>query len=338
MDNNLPVVSVLMSTYNGEAFIREQIDSILNQKGVTVQLMIRDDGSADNTISICREYTEKNENVSFLEGTNLGVGGSFLELLKRAPRAGYYAYADQDDIWLEDKLARAVEVIQAVNAQEIPNEARRGYPILFANDNKGFSNETGSFPILYGGNQILVDKDGEGEQIRFCSAPPLNLYSSITNNNVYGCTMVMNEALRAVCCGGQLPDELVLKRKNHDAWTLYVAYCVGVFVFDLESKMLYRQHEAQVVGVKKVSRLKKPFVKAKRLFAKKNKGLRSQVAKDLLRNYSEQMNSEVRRHLEVLANAKSFSGVRALMKDDVLMQGFTESRIKVFIRGLLKWI
>ena len=160
----------------------------------------------------------------------------------------------------------------------------------------------------------------------------------ITNNNVYGCTMVMNEALRAVCCGGQLPDELVLKRKNHDAWTLYVAYCVGVFVFDLESKMLYRQHEAQVVGVKKVSRLKKPFVKAKRLFAKKNKGLRSQVAKDLLRNYSEQMNSEVRRHLEVLANAKSFSGVRALMKDDVLMQGFTESRIKVFIRGLLKWI
>lgn len=107
-----PTVSVLMSTYNGAKYIREQIDSILNQKDVNVELLIRDDGSSDNTAEICKEYQKKNTNIRFYQGENIGVGKSFMELLKKAPEADYYSFSDQDDVWLEDKLSRAVKMIK----------------------------------------------------------------------------------------------------------------------------------------------------------------------------------------------------------------------------------
>ena len=73
-------IAVLMSTYNGQKYIREQIDCILSQKDVDVQLFIRDDGSSDDTVSIVKEYTEKYPNVHFYQGENLGVGSSFMDL------------------------------------------------------------------------------------------------------------------------------------------------------------------------------------------------------------------------------------------------------------------
>lgn len=90
-------VIVLMSTYNGERHLVEQIESILNQEGVDVRLMIRDDGSNDKTVEIARKYTD-----DVVVGDNIGFRYSFLELIKNAPEAEYYALADQDDIWLPE--------------------------------------------------------------------------------------------------------------------------------------------------------------------------------------------------------------------------------------------
>lgn len=79
-------VAVLMSTYNGEKYLKEQIDSILAQKDVDVTLFIRDDGSSDNTIGICKEYVEKHKNIVLKTGENIGVGNSFMQLVYYSSR------------------------------------------------------------------------------------------------------------------------------------------------------------------------------------------------------------------------------------------------------------
>lgn len=100
-------VAVIMSTYNGEEFVREQLDSILNQTYKNVEIIVRDDGSKDGTVKIVKEYQKRNKNITLYEGENLGFIKSFFELLKLA-EADYYSYADQDDIWIENKIELAV--------------------------------------------------------------------------------------------------------------------------------------------------------------------------------------------------------------------------------------
>ena len=105
-------VTVAMSTYNGERYLREQIDSILNQKNVDIVLFVRDDGSKDATLDILGEYSAKYDNVLFSAGNNLGIGKSFYEALRLAPESDYYAFSDQDDVWLQDKVASGVKALE----------------------------------------------------------------------------------------------------------------------------------------------------------------------------------------------------------------------------------
>ena len=123
-------VAVVMSTYNGQRFLRKQIDSIMNQKRIAVSLYIRDDGSKDNTVSIIKKYKENN--IHLIKGQNVGVGNSFMNCLYSAPRNfDYYCFADQDDIWDEDKISTAIDKIKDV-----------------------------MHPALYCSNQRLVDAEG----------------------------------------------------------------------------------------------------------------------------------------------------------------------------------
>ena len=115
LDNSVENVAVIMSTYNGERYIREQIESILNQKKVSVLLFIRDDGSKDNTRKIIKEYCTNYRNVIWideLKKENLGVRDSFLRSLtfvyKNYPDIHYFSFSDQDDYWMEDKLFEGV--------------------------------------------------------------------------------------------------------------------------------------------------------------------------------------------------------------------------------------
>ena len=104
-----------MSTYNGEKYIRMQLDSILGQTYENLCLLIRDDGSTDRTVSILEEYAKRDNRITYYTGKNIGVIQSFLELLRNSSEeAGYYAFADQDDVWLPEKIGRAVEKIEAV--------------------------------------------------------------------------------------------------------------------------------------------------------------------------------------------------------------------------------
>ena len=92
-------VAVMMSTYNGELYIEEQIESILQQPGVDVFLYIRDDGSSDGTLRILQKYSSTDK-VHIQYGKHIGIGNSFMELLWSLPDTyDYYSFSDQDDIW-----------------------------------------------------------------------------------------------------------------------------------------------------------------------------------------------------------------------------------------------
>ena len=114
MCKNQPKVAVMMASYNGEKYIGCQIDSILNQTYDNIELYVRDDGSTDGTRDILADYAAKHANVHVILGEkNLGYPGCFYALTDRTDiEADYYAFSDQDDMWYEDKIARAVEVLE----------------------------------------------------------------------------------------------------------------------------------------------------------------------------------------------------------------------------------
>lgn len=101
-------IQILMSTYNGSRYIRTQLDSIIAQNIVNKELLIRDDGSTDDTVAIIEEYQRKYSWICYYKEKNVGVQKSFFDLLKQADSsADYIAFADQDDEWLPDKLKRS---------------------------------------------------------------------------------------------------------------------------------------------------------------------------------------------------------------------------------------
>ena len=116
MKTTNPSILVLMSTYNGELYLPEQIESIMQQKDVNVSLLIRDDGSKDNTENIVKQFQGKYPNrIDFYRGKNLGPAKSYLDLIKTAKKYEYYAFADQDDYWEKEKLNRAISKIKDAN-------------------------------------------------------------------------------------------------------------------------------------------------------------------------------------------------------------------------------
>lgn len=333
----VPRVCVLMSTFNGERYIEEQIDSILNQKGVEITLLIRDDGSSDNTLQICQRYGIRN-NVFIYEGDNIGVGRSFIDLLKNAPENDYYAFADQDDVWLADKMISAIRCIKEVEGSDLSAFMKKGYPITRDMISNVHKSNSANIPILYGSNQMIVDKKLNSVGERFSGVPVCDLFSSITRNKIYGCTMVMNRALQNRCKTIELPSNQILKKKNHDAWVLYVAFITGVFIYDKECKILYRQHELQVVGVRKITGIGKIKDKIKRFKSQDNKGIRQLLAEYLLICFGDQMDINVKKHMSILRDVYTRGGLIKLVKDKELVSSFGENRAVVMIRGIMKWI
>lgn len=225
----MSLVAVLMSTYNGEKYLREQLDSILSQQDVEVSLFIRDDGSRDGTVEILEEYVKGHRNIHLIKGENMGVGNSFMSVLKSAKReADYFAFADQDDIWMPLKLREAVLTL----------------------DGK-------TVPCCYCSNQTLVDKTGAYMRDRHSDPIDTGYMQILCNNEVTGCTMVWNRQLQGLLMDERrFPSADVLKKRIHDVWVAMVASVVGELYYDQRSFIQYRQHENNVVGVRKSSLLR----------------------------------------------------------------------------------
>lgn len=165
---NTKSVQVVMSTYNGEKYLKEQIDSILSQEGVDVRLYIRDDGSSDRTTDILASYQE-HKNVKIEKGNNLGFAKSFLTALDECDEADYYAFSDQDDVWEKDKLSTAIEILEE---------------------------ESQSTPLLYCSALQRVDENLNPLHVQSYHGLRINLPSMLTRGRLAGCTFVFNNTLR----------------------------------------------------------------------------------------------------------------------------------------------
>lgn len=207
-------VCVLLSTYNGEHFLKEQLESLFCQKEVNVDIFIRDDGSKDRTSNLLDDY-KKCGVLTWYTGENLGPAKSFLDLVKNAPDSEYYAFCDQDDVWLPSKLSVALTYLD----------------------------DTG--PSLYLSNYQMVDAALNKVDTPL-NRPQISFPLSLISNCATGCTMVFNKKLLEVL-RSYIPDKLMM----HDSWTLKTCLAVGGNVyFDENSYILYRQHSANVVGGK----------------------------------------------------------------------------------------
>lgn len=268
MDNKATVV-VLMSTYNGEAHLEDQIKSILDQEGVNVRLIIRDDGSKDNTVSIARKYTDE-----IIEGENLGYRYSFLELIKNAPEADYYALSDQDDIWLPDKLITAVKSLQ--NREEICSNSK---------------------PALYLCNRmdLINGEHYEAKELRGYREFPFNAFNN--GNHIQGCTMVMNRKLRAFL-SSYMPYGLIVE---HDVWIYQVCKSLdGVIIYNSKPFILYRIDNNQI-GIPSHRKLKRLLA----LFKKKHESSIINLCDNLLNGFSDVMSLENRKICTLYKEYKS---------------------------------
>jgi glycosyltransferase involved in cell wall biosynthesis len=199
-------VEVLLSTHNGERYIEAQLASILSQSYADLRVVVRDDGSTDRTVELLQEMAAEDSRVRVVQGARLGWAHSFMELLANG-EARWFAFSDQDDLWLPDKIARAVAALEPLDDR----------------------------PALYGSAMLHVS--GELRWLTPTTSPRrVSFENAIVQNVLPGCTMVLNRAARALCLEG-LPRNFA-----HDWWLYAVVSAFGTVVFDEAATVLHRVH------------------------------------------------------------------------------------------------
>ena len=230
-------VAILLSTYNGEQFLADQLDSLLRQTIADWLLYWRDDGSSDGTVEMMHRFMAgpgagRCRSVLDMPG-RLGATGSFMALLRvaMAEGAGTVAFADQDDVWLPEKLALAVAAL--------------------GHDPR---------PTLYCSRQILVDEALRRIALSAMLQRSMGFPAALAQNVATGCTVVLNRAAAQLVAESHPPPATL-----HDWWSyLVVSATGGRLVADATPTVLYRQHGGNAVGA--------PASKRRRAFAALRRG------------------------------------------------------------------
>ncbi len=215
-------VVILLASFEGAAFLREQLASIAAQGHADWQLIWRDDGSGDDSAAILRAFAAAQapgrvEELAVPAG-RVGSAASFQALLRHAaPTLGaddVVAFADQDDVWLPFKLERAVAALGSGD------------------------------PAIYSARQILVDARLRRLGVSDLVVPPMGFPASLTQNLAIGCTVALNQAAARLVAGSEAPAGC-----QHDWWAyLLVTAAGGMLIADAEPVVWYRQHARNAVG------------------------------------------------------------------------------------------
>lgn len=225
-------VIVLLSTYNGEKYLAEQLESLVAQKDVDVEILVRDDGSKDGTIAMLDEWQERGA-LSWYTSANLGPGRSFIHLLQTAKPGNYYAFCDQDDVWMAEKLRLTMDKMNAVEADN------PGKPVIVHTD----------MNVVDESLNVIHESFWRSSGLRpdiLCTFPYL-----CTCNSVNGCTIVMNSAARELILEKYVEHDIII----HDVISaLTVAYYGGIIDYVDAPTVLYRQHSSNVVGAMEYSK------------------------------------------------------------------------------------
>lgn len=229
-------ITVVMSAYNGSLYITQQLDSIFAQKEVDVTCFVRDDGSKDDTLQVLGKYQKSLAEGKLIisKGENVGWERSFLLALKDAPQADYYAFADQDDIWFEDKLISGIKMLEK----------------------EGFKNK----PCMYHCNKISVTENLKSLTHQVRRTPrPLNRQNAMIQEYAQGCSIIMNEYARQL-----VTKYIPLEKVAHDFWCGLLCYLFGEVIYDNMPHFYHISHgnnasgEGHIIGSWK-GRLKKFF-------------------------------------------------------------------------------
>lgn len=209
-----PLVTILLATYDGEHYLKEQLDSIIQQTHKNWTILASDDGSRDRTLSILNEY-----NVVIQKGPSKGFAANFLSLIINAnSNSDYYAFADQDDVWEASKLKHALTLLDAVPK---------------------------NIPALYCGRTYLVD-----ENLSYLGCSPLfkkkpSFKNALAQNIGGGNTMIFNQAALTLLRQTNNHNPIV----SHDWWAyLLISGSGGTVYYDPTPRLYYRQHMTNLVG------------------------------------------------------------------------------------------
>lgn len=262
-------VQILLSTFNGEKYLEKQLDSILNQTYSNFTLLIRDDGSTDSTMDLLNRYAKLDPRISYYQGENKGVKGSFFDLVKKVDdTADFYSFSDQDDVWKPDKLEVAVIKLKEMNQ---------------------------NIPLLYCGKTTLVDHELNPIEytIRTSKIKP-GFGNALVENISTGCTSVVNRTL-LLLVREHIPEFTVM----HDWWFYLSASAFGDVIYDEMSYIDYRQHADNMIGTR--SNYYDEFKKRFRNY-RVNRGQVRRQAQEFDRLY--QIDMEKKQLLTYVMNAK----------------------------------
>ena len=230
-------IAILLATYNGASYLQEQLDSFLEQTHTDWSLWVSDDGSSDRTLELIDAFASKSSEhkVQKIQGPKKGFARNFLSMTCHPNlKADAYAYCDQDDIWCNDKLERAVAFFASV-----PSET----------------------PALYCSRTLYVDQNNRPLGLSLPYSRPAIFANALVQNIASGNTMVLNDAARKllVQAGSSVNIDL------HDWWTYMLVTGVGGKVqFDQTPSVRYRQHPNNLWGMN--TSLKSQWMRIKKLF------------------------------------------------------------------------
>ena len=232
-------VNILMSTYNGQQFLAEQIRSIQDQSYTDWTLFIRDDGSSDNTKEILKDFERQDSRIHLIDSDksdNLGVIKSFHKLVNH-DRADYYFFSDQDDVWLPNKLELSLKEAQNYLAD---------LPLMVYMDLKVVNQDL----------EIMTESMVKS-QSHYANT---ELVQELTENTVTGGVAMINHALAEMW---QETDDILM----HDWYLALLASAFGNLVFIDQPGELYRQHSDNVLGARTLSKRFKKWIRPHILFA-----------------------------------------------------------------------
>jgi len=241
-----PLVAVVLSTYNGEQYLQEQLESIRTQDYPNIVLVARDDGSTDATLSILEGYA-RDSNTILTRGQNKGFGQSFMTALETVPKeASYIAFCDQDDVWHRDKVSRGVVALEAID-QNIP--ALYCTALNACNDRLEFAD--------------VIDLNRIGLDF------PKLLFEMVPSGN----TILMNRQLFETAMSKSFK-----KVSYHDWWFSQIASSIGRIVYDHVPSIEYRRLSSSV-SAGNMSGIRFLIFRIKNfLIGEKLEGIREQLA------------------------------------------------------------
>jgi glycosyltransferase involved in cell wall biosynthesis len=222
LDKTLPKVAILLCTYQGQRFLKDQLESFAIQSYPNWGVWVSDDCSLDDTYTILKAYQNKwgADRFSIRFGATEGYVTNFLSLTCHVNiQSDYYAYSDQDDIWEADKLQRALELLQSV-----PKDV----------------------PALYCSRTRLVDVMNQDIGFSPLFKKPPSFANALIQNVGGGNTMVFNAAARKLLCEVSEGVNVI----THDWWAyIVVSGCGGKVFYDAYPSVRYRQHDSNQVGM-----------------------------------------------------------------------------------------